>query len=138
MTPYERSIAAFKRLPPEFCCGPLWFRPMMRYVDKGFWIPGHKHEMDHVTILLAGGLRFITKSPNGGYRDEERWAPDYLLIKAGVEHEFTALVDGTAAMCSFGHLDANGNPVAEYCGNDRAYGLVLRPVMLPAKGPGGV
>lgn len=64
---------------------------------------GHSHCFDHTTLLAKGQLRVRV---NG--KDTDFKAPHSIFIKAGVEHELTALEDDTIAYCIHALRDGDG------------------------------
>lgn len=97
-----------------------FFRRSMEFSKSGDRVDGHAHNFDHVTLVFTGSIRVKAKLPTG---EVERvfHAPDWVLIKAGVEHEITALENGTVCWCLYSHRTPQGDVVQEETGFERAY-----------------
>lgn len=100
----------------EFDLGSnTFFRP--NYLEKaGDKIEGHAHNFDHVSMVVQGAVRIIAKMPDGTSREVVKTAAGpfqnrVVNIRAGVEHEITALEDGTEFLCIYSHRNAQGEPV---------------------------
>ena len=92
-----------------------------RGMEKGQVISGHKHNFDHTTIVFLGAVHVKANLPDGRIVEREFAAPCHFLIKAGVEHELTALEEGTELWCVYAHRTAQGEIVQEYTGWGKAY-----------------
>ena len=71
----------------------VWSKQMV-FEKAGDVEQGHSHCFDHMTLLAYGKLSI---KANG--KSTEFAAPNMIYIRAGVEHELTALQDGTVAYC---------------------------------------
>jgi quercetin dioxygenase-like cupin family protein len=105
----------------EWASGNVFIRPnsLERAGDQ---IAGHAHAFDHTSIVMAGAVRIAAKLPDGPLMVQEFRAPSHVLIRAGVEHEITALEDGTVFWCVYAHRTPQGEVVQEYTGWWGAYG----------------
>ena len=99
----------------EEYCGNLFFRKS-GYCPAGKTMPRHSHNFDHVTILFQGSLRIAR-----GEEVVELTAPAHILIKAGIEHEITALEDDTVYWCVYAHRTPQGEVSQEVTGWFPAY-----------------
>lgn len=102
----------------EFDLGSnVFFRP--NFLEKaGDRLDGHAHQFDHVTMVVQGAVRIAAKPPDGTTREIiKRAAGDFrdrvVNIRAGVEHEITALEDGTEFLCIYAHRNTQGDVVEE-------------------------
>lgn len=60
----------------------------------GYVHNGHKHTIDHVTVLVRGAISVKFKPLDGGPEQVREFkGPDKFLVKANVEHEFTVTED---------------------------------------------
>jgi len=77
---------------------------------------GHKHNFDYTTIFWQGAFRVRATLPDGRKLDQKfaarghpRASADGLqshaLIRAGVEHEITALEDNCIFWCVYSHRE---------------------------------
>jgi quercetin dioxygenase-like cupin family protein len=71
------------------------FIKQMIVPKAGTYVPQHSHTWDHVSMLAVGSIR-VWKD---GVLDGDYTAPTGIMIKAGVEHTFLALVDQTILYC---------------------------------------
>ena len=85
---------------------------------KGQVIHGHAHKFDHVSYVTMGVVTVATPTQTRTIRATE--ARNYILIRAGVEHEITALEDSKFD-CIYSHRTPQGEVVEEYTGWDQAY-----------------
>lgn len=104
----------------ERVSGNIFIRPMP-LPAAGDRIHGHRHNFDHTTIVFAGSVRVVATTPDGRALDREFRAPASFLVRAEVEHEITALEDGTIAWCVYSHRTPQGEVVQEYTGWAGAY-----------------
>ncbi len=120
----------------EWASGNIYIRPMPYKLDKvGDSIDGHAHKHDHTTIVLRGGIRIDAIMQDGRRVSREFFAPDdehgtqraHVLIKAGVVHRITSLVDHTVAWCIYSHRTAQGDVVQAFNGWEDAYGAQNYP-----------
>lgn len=79
---------------PHISCVSNVFIKQMHFKKAGDKEQGHAHCFDHVTLLAAGKIRVSALG-----KDTDFIAPHHIFIKAGVEHELTALVDDTVVHC---------------------------------------
>lgn len=101
----------------EYVAGNIFVRP--NRMAKGQVINGHTHNFDHVSYVTAGAVTVKAGDVTRTIRatDDKNW----LLIRAGVKHEITALEDGTKFDCVYSHRTPQGDVVEEYTGWDAAY-----------------
>jgi quercetin dioxygenase-like cupin family protein len=118
----------------ERVLGNIFTRTM--YFEKaGQVVRGHKHNFDHVTLVLCGAVSVRFSKEVGGVtvfqKVEEFYAPKQMygdkgqeaqiLIEADVHHEITALEDNTHCWCVFSHRDPDtGEVVDKWNGNKAA------------------
>jgi len=88
-------------------CVSNLFARMMYFEKTGDKELGHTHAFDHLTLLAKGKLRV---SING--QDTEFQAPQMIFIKAELNHELTALTDGTVAYCIHALREPSGDIIA--------------------------
>lgn len=81
---------------------------MMYFENAGDMEQGHAHQFDHLTLLAKGKLRV---SING--QETEFQAPQMIFIKAELQHELTALVDGTVAYCIHALREPTGDILSD-------------------------
>jgi quercetin dioxygenase-like cupin family protein len=105
----------------EWVSGNNFIRP--NHMKKaGDVIHGHAHNFDHTSICMRGAVRVV-----GNGREVVLRSPTsndgqcHILIKAGVEHEITALEDDTVFWCVYAHRTPQGDIVQEYTGWSDAY-----------------
>lgn len=105
---------------PEWVSGNVMIRPnqLLKVGDK---VNGHKHNFDHTTIVFTGAVHIKATLPNGAVIDRDFHAPSHCLILAGVEHEITAIEDGTVFWCVYSHREPQGRITQSYNGWDEAY-----------------
>ncbi len=99
----------------EFVSGNIFIRPNS-LLPKGFVVDGHKHTFDHTTILFSGSVHVKKIDEDGTVTEKEFKAPSHFLIKAGVEHQITALQDDTTYWCVFSIRKEDGEVVQEFDG----------------------
>ena len=86
---------------------------------KGEVIHGHAHAFDHVSYCTHGAVTVRAGEQVRTIRaSDDR---NYILIRAGVEHEITALEERTKFDCVYSHRTPQGEVVEEYTGWDQAY-----------------
>lgn len=111
----------------EFDLGSnTFFRPNFLEI-AGDRLEGHAHNFDHVTMVVQGAVRIKAKGPDDNGREVIKRAAGpfqdrLVLIRAGVEHEITALEDGTEFLCIYSHRNAQGDPVRKF---DGFYGALV-------------
>lgn len=105
----------------ECTSGSNIFMRKWKAMPKGHVIRGHKHNFAHDTIVFTGAVRVKWQGPDGSGTSEFR-APDSFLVKPEVEHEITALEEGTEIWCCYAHRTPQGEIVQEYTGWGPAYG----------------
>lgn len=66
---------------------------------------GHKHNFDHVTLLVNGSVLVEVE----GYEPKEFHAPTFITIDKDHSHKFTALTDDVVYYCVFALRDIDGN-----------------------------
>lgn len=99
----------------ERVSGNIFIRPS-GILAAGKTMPRHRHNFDHTTIVFSGAIRIV---PDGGEAVELRAPAEYLVL-ASVEHEITALEDGTVYWCVYSHRSAQGE-VVQAPDSERAY-----------------
>jgi hypothetical protein len=108
----------------EWISGNIFIRPHGP-VLKGQTTTGHKHAFDHTTVVLAGAVRVRAVLDDGKLIERHFGAGmeggRHFLVRAGVEHEITALVDGTEYWCIYSHRDPQGEVIEHYDGWEAAY-----------------
>jgi hypothetical protein len=75
------------------CVGSI-FSKQMHFLRVGDAEQGHAHTFDHITLLSSGRIRLTALGTTSEFS-----APHQIYIKAGVEHELTALEDNTIVYC---------------------------------------
>lgn len=108
-------MSCLNPLYAERTCGFLKIRPS-GILAKGKSIPAHVHKFDHVTLLLAGSARVRLGAE---YVDLLEPGAE-VNVPAGVEHQVTALEDGTTYFCLYAHRDAEGK-ISRTPADERAY-----------------
>lgn len=68
--------------------------------QKGEVHPGHRHTVDHPTILVTGSVH-VKWNNDRGHGERTFVSPDHFLVRADTEHEITALEDNTIWLCCF-------------------------------------
>lgn len=111
----------------EWISGNVFIRPNS-LPKKGDRIDGHKHNFDHTTIIFKGAVHVIAKLEDGTRIERDfaapghpSGAPSHCLIRAGVEHEITALDDGTVFWCVYSHNTPQATISQVYDGWQEAY-----------------
>lgn len=87
------------------CVSNVYIRQML-FEKAGDVSAPHNHVFDHQTLLSRGSLKAVV---NG--RTSYFVAPKIIFIKAGVEHELTALEDNTLCYCI--HALRDGDDVCD-------------------------
>lgn len=86
---------------------------------------GHKHNYDHVTLVLRGRLKVLYSYEKDGKTVEgeagEFGQGESVTILKHVHHTLIALEDNTIYVCVFSHRDFDGVVVERYVGNTEAY-----------------
>jgi quercetin dioxygenase-like cupin family protein len=79
------------------------FVRMHQYSKAGDSYAGHRHVIDHMTLVSQGGVICETDE----MEPKEYWAPAIIEIAREVQHRFTALADNTVYFCVFAtdHLE---------------------------------
>lgn len=105
----------------ERIVGPIKILPSGT-LARGDVIAGHKHNFDHATILGRGRVRVRETHPDGSTVEHEHSELfDAWETRADVEHEITALEDGTVIGCVYPHREPDGTIVERYKGYEGAY-----------------
>lgn len=78
----------------------------MIFEKTGDVASGHSHIFDHQTLLAKGKVKAVVNGVESMFI-----APQIIFIKAGIEHEFTALEDGTLCYCI--HALRDGDDVCD-------------------------
>ena len=103
----------------EQVSGNIFLRKMNH--NKGDVTQGHKHNFDHTTIVFSGAVHVKAVLPSGKVIERDFAAPTHFLVKAEVEHEITALEDGTQYWCVYSHRTPQDEIVQTYTGWGDAY-----------------
>lgn len=86
---------------------------------------GHKHNYDHTTIVIRGGIKVIYSYEKDGKLIEGESAEfrqgQAIAIKKDVLHTIKALEDNTQYVCVFSHRDFDGQIIENYNGHSQAY-----------------
>ena len=75
------------------CVSSVYVRHMV-FEKTGDIEDGHSHQFDHQTLVAKGSVRVSANGKSTVFN-----APHCVFIKAGVEHELTALEDDTVCYC---------------------------------------
>jgi len=104
----------------ELIAGNVFIRPnaLPRVGDK---VQGHRHNFDHVTMIVKGAVHIRAVKPDGAVIERDFSAGQFCLIKAEVEHEITATADDTLFHCIYAHRTPQGDVVQEFTGWEPAY-----------------
>lgn len=105
---------------PEWISGNVFIRPNP-LPKAGDCVKGHRHHFDHTTIVFTGAVHVRAVTPEGCVIDRDFHAPSHFLVKAEVEHEITAIEDGTEFWCVYSHRDPQGRISIEKTGWEEAY-----------------
>jgi len=65
------------------------------WLDKGEKVTRHKHPVEHTTMVIAGKTAVDV---NGDYIDEMTVVTPVKTLPANIDHEITALEDGTIVL----------------------------------------
>jgi len=104
----------------EWVSGNVYIRPQ-NLVEKGSKVDGHTHHFDHTTIIFKGSVHVRAVYPDGRVRERDFYAPSHFLVLKEVEHEITALEDGTIFWCVYSHRNPQGDVILENSGWGDAY-----------------
>lgn len=104
----------------ERVSGNIYIRPS-GVLKRGDVATGHRHHFDHTTIVFSGSVHVRAVCPDGRVIERDFHAPDSFLVLADVEHEITALEDGTVYWCVYAHRTPQGEVTQEYTGWYDAY-----------------
>jgi hypothetical protein len=85
------------------CVSNLWSK-MMHFKKANDTEFGHTHTFDHMTLLARGRLSVTVDGVASEFS-----APQMIYIKAGKEHELTALEDDSLAYCIHALRDNAGD-----------------------------
>ena len=96
------------------CVANLFCKQML-FPKAGDVEHGHCHAFDHTTLLGTGSVEVKANGKTSRFT-----APQMIFIKADVEHEITALEDGTVAYCIHALRDGDG------------VGDIIDPASIPA------
>lgn len=112
---------------PEVHYGNIFVRTSgkMRRGDK---VPGHTHNFDHVTFFRSGSFLVKAQLPDGRVIEREFGAVnhmngDFVHIGRDIDHEFSALEDGSEYVCIYSQRNHLGEVVPTYEGWEPAYGF---------------
>lgn len=103
----------------EYASGNIYIRP--NKLAKGEFAKGHTHHFDHTTIFFKGAFHVKATLPDGSVIERDFAAPAHCLIRADVEHEITALEDGSEFWCVYSHRTPQGDIVQQFTGWEDAY-----------------
>lgn len=91
-------------------------------MNKGDVCSGHKHNFDHTTFVIKGAVHMVASDDAGTVLWEKTFkAGEWVLIKAEILHEITALEEDTLFNCVYSHRTPQGDVVQECNGFDDAY-----------------
>lgn len=98
----------------EFASGNIFIRPV-NFSKLGDVVGGHVHNFDHTTIFFKGEFDVHIVDPaTQEVVDKHMIAPDFMLIKANLEHTITSTSEGSSLMwCVYSHRNAQGEVVQE-------------------------
>jgi quercetin dioxygenase-like cupin family protein len=107
----------------EWISGNIFIRPNQN-MKKGDVIQGHKHNFDHTSFVTEGSVHVKAVTPDGRVIESD-FGKDYkyrhFLVLADVEHEITALEDGTNFYCIYSHRTPQGEVSISQTGWREAY-----------------
>lgn len=107
----------------EWVSGNIFIRP--NPMEMGEVRQGHTHNFDHTTIVFKGSVRVRAWKTIGDQRaliaERDFAAPSHFLIRKDIEHEITALEDGTVFWCVYSHRTPRGEVIQHYDGWQPAY-----------------
>ncbi len=83
--------------------GNVWIRGQY-YLKKGDSHLGHKHNYDHMTMVVTGSVEVYV----GDDEPVLYVAPTFFEVPAEKEHNITAMDDGTSLFCVFAVRDKEG------------------------------
>ena len=86
--------------------GNIWVK-QFAFNKIGQYSLGHKHDFDHVTLLVQGKVLVEVE----GFEPKEFVGPTFIVIKKEHRHKFTALSDACIWYCIFALRDLDGNVV---------------------------
>lgn len=118
------------------CVSSVYVRHMV-FLKAGDIEEGHAHQFDHQTLVAKGSIKI---KANG--KETVFTAPHCVFIKAGVEHELTALEDDTVTYCI--HALRDGTDVCDIvppesiplgAGEDEAFSVALPLIVGPDDQP---
>lgn len=99
----------------EWVSGNIFIRKS--WIDKkGGFIPGHKHNFDHTTIVFRGSIHVKATLPDGSIIERDFVAPSHFLVKKDVTHLITALEDDSEFWCIYSHRNAQGEVIQVWDG----------------------
>lgn len=107
----------------EWVSGNIFIRPNAG-MTKGSVIDGHAHNFDHTSFVVNGAVN-VKATLLDGTKIEGNFGNGYplrhFLVLAGVEHQITALEDGTDFYCIYSHREPQGAVVEHQTGWYEAY-----------------
>jgi hypothetical protein len=69
------------------------------YLDKGEKVPRHRHDVDHTTSVLRGSADVVVYGGEASAKLMRRvWGVPLEVLPANLDHEITAMEDGTIVM----------------------------------------
>lgn len=104
----------------ELIVGNVFVR-VNKMAEAGDIVHGHKHNFDHMTLIVRGKVHIRAIKPDGEKIERVFKAGEFCLILANVEHEITALMDDTLFHCIYSHRTPQGDVVEKYTGWADAY-----------------
>lgn len=107
----------------EWISGSIFIRPNEK-MKKGDVIQGHTHNHDHTSFVVSGSVHVHAVCPDGRTIDDDFGRGclfPHFLVLAGVEHEITALEDGTNFYCIYSHRNPQGEVSVQKTGWSEAY-----------------
>lgn len=99
--------------------GPLF----IRVIHMGECGPhrSHKHNYEHTTICLSGGINVVCHKETGDENLGDFWQGGCVVIAAQTEHTVTPLRPNTTYICAYAHRDMDEVVIERYVGNPEAY-----------------
>ena len=104
--------------------GNIWVRSF--FLEKAGMTNGmgHKHNHDHVTLLISGKVLVEVD----GFEPTEFVGPTFIIVDKDHHHKFTALSDNVLYFCVFALRDLDGEVTDIYSGNNSPYRKQIKVV----------
>lgn len=107
----------------EWVSGNIFIRSN-EHMRKGAVIHGHKHNFDHTSFVTEGSVHVKGTLPDGRVIEAD-FGKDFpfrhFLVLANVEHEITALENGTSFYCIYSHRTPQGEVSIQQTGWPGSY-----------------